>query len=150
MQRLMIPSSSKNKRGFEDPPDLSHQIDVYFKNKEECQSLSVDGEIPISEAEMVMQVHTHLGATGLINNKYLVWNKKAAVERKWAPVKKYFRAEISDIEGLNKLATGEDGLAANAAVADKSTEQQVHEEMAEKLGEPFDTLAMAATEKTTP
>ena len=96
---------------------------------------------------MVMQVQTHLGATRLINTKYLAWKKKAVVERKWAPAKKYFRAEISDVEELNKLTTGEAGLTANAVVADKNTEQQVLEEMAEKLGESFDTLAMAATAK---
>ena len=121
-----------------------------FKKQEECQRLAADGEIPISEAEMVMQVQTHLGATGLINTKYLVWNKKATAERKWVPEKKYFRAAISDVEELNKLTTGEAGLTANAAVSDKNTEQQVSEEMAEKLGDSFDTLAMAATSKTTP
>ena len=47
-----------------------------------------------------MQVQTHLGATGLIDTKYLTWKKKAAVERKWAPAKKYFRAAISDVEEL--------------------------------------------------
>ena len=96
---------------------------------------------------MVMQVQTHLGATGLINDKYLAQKKKTAVERKWAPAKKYFRASISDVEELNKLTTGKAGLTANAVVADKDTDQQVQEEMAEKLGEFFDTLAMAATAK---
>ena len=98
---------------------------------------------------MVMQVQTHLGATGLVNTKYLAWKKKAAAECKWAPAKKYFRAVISDVDELNKLTTGEAGLTENAAVADKSTEQQVREEMAEKLGESFDTLDMAATAKKT-
>ena len=37
---------------------------------------------------MVMQVQTHLGATGIINTKYLAWKKKAAAERKWVPAKK--------------------------------------------------------------
>ena len=96
---------------------------------------------------MVMQVQTHLGSTGLINTKYLAWNKKAAVERKWEPAKKYFRAAISDVEELNKLTTSEASLTANAVVSDKNTEQQVREEMAKKLGESFGTLAMAATEK---
>ena len=50
----------KNKREFEEPPDLSRPIDVYFKKQEECQSLAADVEIPISEAKMVMQVQTHL------------------------------------------------------------------------------------------
>ena len=100
---------------------------------------------------MIMQVQTHLGATGLINTKYLAWKKKAAAERKWAPGKKYFRAAISDVEELNKLTTGKAELTDNAVFTNKNTEQQVHEEMAEKLGESFDTLAMAATaKKTTP
>ena len=54
---------------------------------------------------MVMQVQTHLVATGLVNTKYLAWKKKAAAERKWAPAKKYFHAAISDIKELNKLTT---------------------------------------------
>ena len=94
-----------------------------------------------------MFFEVHLGATGLVNTKYLAWKKKASAERKWAPAKKYFRVAISNVEELNKLTTGEAGLTANAVVANKSTEQQVREEMAEKLGESCDTLAMAATEK---
>ena len=72
---------------------------------------------------MVLQVHTHLVATGLINTKYLAWKKKAEAERTWAPAIKYFHAVISDVEELNKLITGEAGLTANATVADKSTDQ---------------------------
>ena len=96
---------------------------------------------------MVLQVHTHLGATGLVNTKYLAWKKKAAAECKWDPVKKYFRAALSNVEELSNLTTGEAGLTANAVVAGKSTEQQMREKIAEKLGESFDTLAMAATAK---
>ena len=76
---------------------------------------------------MVLQVHTHLGATGLVNTKYLSWNKKSAAECKWAPAKKYFRAAISNVEDMSKLTTGKAGLTTNSAVADKSTEQQVRE-----------------------
>ena len=76
---------------------------------------------------MVMQMQTHLGATGLINTKYLAWKKKSAVEHKWAPANKYFRAAISDVEELNKLTTGKTGLTSSAVVADNNTEQQVHE-----------------------
>ena len=54
---------------------------------------------------------------------------------------------LSNIKELSKLKTGEAGLTANATVANKSTGQPVREEIAEKLGESFDTLAMAATAK---
>ena len=96
---------------------------------------------------MVLQVQTHLRATGIVNTKYLAWKKKAAAERKWVPAKTYLCAAISNVGELSKLTTGEAGLTENAAVADKSTEQQVREGIAEKLGESFDTLAMAATAK---
>ena len=96
---------------------------------------------------MVLQVQTHLGATGLVNTKYLAWKKKAAADRKWDSAKKYFRAALSDVEELSNLTTGEAGLTANAAVAIKSTEQQVRKDIAEQLRESFDTLAMAAIAK---
>ena len=96
---------------------------------------------------MVMQVKTQLGATRLVNTNYLAWKKKAAVERRWAPAKKYFRATISDVVDLNKLTTSKASLIANAAVSNKSTEQQVRKEMEEKLRESFNTLEMAATAK---
>ena len=96
---------------------------------------------------MFMQVQTHLGATGLINTKYLTWKKKATVEHTWAPAKKYFLVLVSDVEELKKLTTGEASLTANPVVGNKDMEQQVCEEMAEKLGESFFTLAMAATAK---
>ena len=135
------------KREFEAPPNLSRPIDVYFKKQEECERLATNGEILISEAEMVMQVQTNLGAIGLVNTKYLACKKKSTAERKWGLAKKYFRAAISDVEELNKLTTGEASLTANATVANKSTKQKVREEMVEKLGDSFDTLAMAATAK---
>ena len=54
---------------------------------------------------------------------------------------------VSDVEELSKLTTSEAGLTENAAVANKSTEQQVREEITEILGASFDNLAMAATVK---
>ena len=76
---------------------------MYFKKQEECQRLAADGKIPISKDEMVMQVQTHLGATGIVSTKYLAWKKKATVECKWVPDKKYFRTVISDVEELNNI-----------------------------------------------
>ena len=70
---------------------------------------------------MVLQVQTHLGATGLVNTKYLAWKKMAAADRKWALAKTYFRAVLSDVKELSKLTTGGAGLTAKAAVAIKST-----------------------------
>ena len=38
----------KNKREFEEPPNLSRLIDVYFQKQEECQRLAAASKIPIS------------------------------------------------------------------------------------------------------
>ena len=60
----------KNRKEFEEAPDLSLPLNVYIKKQEDCQKLSADGEVPISEADMVLQLHTHVGSTGMINTKY--------------------------------------------------------------------------------
>ena len=54
---------------------------------------------------------------------------------------------ISNVKELNKITTGKAGLTSNTTVVDKSTEQQVREEMVEKFGESFDTLDMEDTAK---
>ena len=65
----------KNKKEFEEPPDIIQPIDVYFTKQEECQKLAADSEVTIREAEMVFQMQTHLDATGMISSKYLMWKK---------------------------------------------------------------------------
>ena len=48
---------------------------------------------------------------------------------------------------MNKLTTGEAGLTANIASITRPSEEAVQNEYAEKLGESFDNLVMAATTK---
>ena len=73
----------KNKKELEEPQDLAHRIDVYFMKQEECQKLAADSEVTISEAEMVLQMQTHLGTTGMISSKYLMWKKMSRENRNW-------------------------------------------------------------------
>ena len=44
---------------------------------------------------MVLQVQTHLGATGPVNTKYLAWKKKAAADCKWDHVEEPRESEVS-------------------------------------------------------
>ena len=99
---------------------------------------------------MAMQVQTHLGATGIINNKYLAWKKKAAAERKWAPANKYLRVAIRDVKDLNKLTTSEAGLTSKVVSANKTTEQQVIKEMAENSEILLTPWQWRPRQKTTP
>ena len=85
----------------------------------------------ISEPEMVLQMQTHLGSTGMINSKYLKWKRMTKIEGNWKAGKKFFRAALGDVEDLNKLTTGEAGLTANNASI-QPIDQQVR-------NEPFST-----------
>jgi len=138
----------ENKKLFEEAPDLTRPIDTYFKKIEDCQKLANDGEVPISEAEMVLQLQTHIGATGLVNSRYLRWKKKPIRDRTWALAKKEFREALSDVGIINKLTTAESGLTANAVLGTSTPEDKVRAEMQRELGESFDTLACAATIKS--
>ena len=46
---------------FEEPPDLTKPIDMYFAKQERCQRLLADSEDPIEERTMVVKATQHLG-----------------------------------------------------------------------------------------
>ena len=46
----------KNRKEFEKAPDFSLPLDVYFKKQEDSQNLAAYGKVPISEADMVLQL----------------------------------------------------------------------------------------------
>ena len=80
------------------------------------------------------------------------FKKLAAANLTWAKGKQWFRDALAENEDIEK-ATGEEAVIyANAATRQKnseaSVEQKVREEIAEKLGESFETLPCAATVKS--
>ena len=94
---------------------------------EDCQNLAADGKVPITEAEMVVQLQTHLDATGMMNGKYLKWKSKPLHNRGWKPAKIWFRDTLNDIDAINKLTVGEAGLTANAAIRRSNSESLICE-----------------------
>ena len=137
-----------NYLAFTEAPDLTEPIDVYFRKQEHCQLLASDGGVPISDANLVMQLQLHIGKTGTVNTAYTKWKQKPMADRSWTIAKTFFRKALGDAEEINKLTTGEAGLTANSVVKKReATEEKVREEMQEQLGEAFDSLAMAATAK---
>ena len=83
----------------------------------------------------------------MINTNYLAWKKKALPEHNWKDGKKWFSSALNDVEDINKLTTGEAGLTLNVAIKQQYSEHKFREEMAEKLGESFVNLEMAAMVK---
>ena len=137
-----------NYLAFTEAPDLTEPIDVYFRKQEHCQLLASDGGVPISDANLVMQLQLHIGKTGTVNTAYTKWKQKPMADRNWTTAKTFFRKALGDAEEINKLTTGEAGLTANSVIKKReATEEKVREEMQEQLGEAFDSLAMAATAK---
>ena len=145
---------SQNKETFNQPPDMSQPIDVYFDRLLKCQKLSADAGYKIEENDMVLQLATSLGTTGLINEEYNAWRKKPISDRTWATAKTHFRDALEDASGIEKLTTAGGGLLANsatkapAAPTTKAIEDHVRKDIAEQLGESFDNLALAATMKS--
>ena len=84
----------------------------------------------------------------MISSKYLKWKKMSRANRNWKDGNKYFRAALGDVEDINKLNTVNSGLTANNVINKQSTEQNVRDEMADKLGKSFENLAVAATAKS--
>ena len=138
----------KNIKEFEEAPDFSLPLDVYFKKQEDCQKLAADREVTINEADMVLQLQTHVGSTGMINAKYATRKKKSLTNRGWKDGKKYFRAALKDVSEITRLTMSESGLTTNSTVKKDNMEDKIREENMEKFGESFDTLTLAETMKS--
>ena len=95
-----------NKKEFEEAPYFTRPMDTYYKRMEDCQKLDADGEVPIAEAEMVVQLQTNLDATGMMNGKYLKWKSKPLHNCGWKPAKIWFRNALNYVDTINKLTVG--------------------------------------------
>ena len=78
--------------------------------------MAADGEVPISEADMVLQLQTHVGSTAMINTKYATWKKKILTDCRCKYGKNYFRAALKDVSKITNLTTNESGLTANYTI----------------------------------
>ena len=131
---------------FEEPPDLSVPIDVYFEKQEECQRQAEGSDYKITDGDMVKMLQKHMGNSGTLTKKKIKFDKKAKLQRTWDNGKEFYREALEDLEEAAKCA-GTDEFLANSTFTNrnKSTaEEKVRNEMAEKMGESFDALAMAA------
>ena len=110
--------------------------------------MEADGKVPNSEADMVLQLRTHVGSTGIINAKCATWKKKSLTNLGWEDGNKYFRATLKDVSEINRLTMSKSGLTAKYTIKKDNMEDKIREEIVEKLFESFNTLALAATVKS--
>ena len=85
----------------------------------------VENYVPISEADMVLQFQMHLAKMGILNSDYTNWKKQPTADRTWKTAKTWFRNPLKYVEAINKLATGEAVLTANAVIKTQHTEEKV-------------------------
>ena len=106
----------ENRKTFEEAPDLSRPLDVYFKKQERCKQISIDGGVEISDADMVIKLQLHMGHTGLVSSEYTKWCAKPSTERTWKNGKNHFRKALRDAKKPNKLTAAQGGFTVNATV----------------------------------
>jgi hypothetical protein len=133
---------------FAEPPDMDLPIDKYFTKQDKCQLLASDSDNPISDAAMVLQLTTHMGATGMINRSVTKFKRQLKRDKTWIKGKIWFRRDLKAISDEAKAAGVEPGYQANMSVRSPSSRDEAREELAEGMRESFGQLAQAAVAKS--
>ena len=94
---------------------MSCPIDVYYQRLQKCQKISEDAGYPITANDLILQLQTTMGASGMVNEEYKAWKKKAVAEKTWTNAKKHFRDALDEMEGIQKLTTAGGGLMTKSA-----------------------------------
>ncbi len=93
----------KNKKEFEEPPDMSKPINVYFYKQELFMKILTDGGVPISEGKMVHKLQIHMGQMGMVNSAHTKRKHKTAANRRWTTGKAFFRKALKEAGKITKL-----------------------------------------------
>ena len=86
--------------------------------------MAEDGKFLINEADMVLQLHTNVGSTGMISTKYSTGKKKSLTDRSWKDAKKYFGTALKDVSEITRLTTSESGLTAKSTAKKDNMEEK--------------------------
>ena len=66
---------------FTEPLDMDLPIIKYFTKQDECMLLASNSDNPIKGAAMVLQLTTHMAATGMINRSITIFKRQAKPEK---------------------------------------------------------------------
>ena len=98
---------------------------------------------PNSRKNMVLKLQEHMGESGTLTKKKIKFSKKAKADQTWSNGKDFYQEAIEDLKEAAKCAGTDTKFLVNAAPRE-AVEDKVRQEMVERMGESFDTLAMAA------
>ena len=139
---------------FREPPNLDSPIDVYYAKQQECKLYLADSVDPISDNGMVIQLTTHMGNSGLINQAVTKFKRQTdPADKTWAKAKTWMRRALrdlkaeSDLEGGDAVTFQAGGVFKNAAGPTESREE-ARDEIAGQMRESFGALAQAAVAKS--
>ena len=133
---------------FAEPPDMDLPIDKYFTKQDECMLLASDSDNPITDAAMVLQLTTHMAATGMINRSVTKFKRQAKPDKTWKKGKIWFRHDLKAIADEAKAEGIEPGYQANMSAKSASARDEAREEIADGMKESFGMLAQAAVAKS--
>ena len=132
---------------FAEPPDMDLPLDKYFTKQEECRLLASDSDNPITNATMVLQLTTHMSATGIINRSVTRFKRQGKPEKTWMKGKTWFRRDLKTISDESKGAGIEPGYQANMSIKNPSPQDEARNDVAAGMRESFGQLAQAAVAK---
>ena len=89
---------------FTEPPDMDLPISKYFTKQNRCILLASNSNSPISNATMVLQLTTHMCATGMINRSVTKFKRQAKPDKTWKKGKIWFHRNFKAIAGEAKAA----------------------------------------------
>ena len=97
---------------------------------------------------MVQKLTTHMGKTGLIGSDNYKFKQQQPADKTWKKAKKWYRDTLAKLKSINDEAGLQTAFTANNVMLKTVVEEQAEADISRKLGESFDTLAMAATTKS--
>ena len=115
---------------FVEPPNMDLPIDKYFTKQEECRLLASDSDNPITDATMVLQLTTHMSATGIINRSVTKFKRQGKPEKTWTKGKTWFRRDLKAIADKAKGAGIEPGYQDNMGIKTPSPQEEARDEVA--------------------
>ena len=135
-------------KSFAEPPDMDLPIDKYFTKQEECRLLASDLDNPITDVAMVLQLTTHMSATGIIKRSVTKFKRQGKPEKTWTKGKTWFRRDLKVITDEVKGSGIEPGYQANMGIKTLSLQDEARDEVAAGMRELFGQLAQAAVAKS--
>ena len=137
---------------FREPPDLDQPIDIYFQKQHECKLLSQDSVDPITDGGLIIQLTTHMSASGLINKSVTKFKQQPLdTDKTWDKAKAWMRRALRELKTESKLE-GADGSyqasMASRAPGALEAREVARDEIAGQMRESFGALAQAAVAKS--